>query len=182
MREMSEAIPLCPRLGVHCVQIIVRIPLCESLDLMLEGFATKRRLVWHVQWQTGKTSAPFPITAIRHNVLYWHNLPSPDLFSCSGHTCRREKIQTADLGEWLECGFSIRSTYVVIVPPNPSGLCRCSRNLRQLFPCGEYCAIRIPGNGCCGLVHCQEIFDLRQALTRGILRLRHDVSGFTRCN
>jgi hypothetical protein len=105
MGEMSESVPLCPRLGVHCVQIIICIALCESLDLMLEGFATKRRLVWHVQWQTDKTSAPFPITLFQCNVLYWHDLPGSDFFSGSSHTCGREKIQTANLDESLEHSF-----------------------------------------------------------------------------
>jgi hypothetical protein len=49
--KVPEAVPLRARLGIHCVQVVICISFGKSLDLMFEDFATKRRLVWHIEWK-----------------------------------------------------------------------------------------------------------------------------------
>jgi hypothetical protein len=63
--------------------------------------------------------------------------------------------------------------YVVVIPPDPSSFFGSPRNFWELFSRGKFCAIWVPWNGCCSLVHGQEILDLCQALTRSVLGVGH---------
>jgi len=57
MSEVSEAIPLRARLGVHMVHIVVSNAFSQSLNLMLKNLATKRGNIRHVERQTTSRSA-----------------------------------------------------------------------------------------------------------------------------
>ena len=55
--EMSEAVPLRARLGVHMIHIIIGNTLSQRLDLMLKNLTTKRGNIRHVERQATSQSA-----------------------------------------------------------------------------------------------------------------------------
>jgi hypothetical protein len=69
-----------------------------------------------------------------------------------------------------------KSSYIIILTPNPSSLGRRTRYLRQLLPRRELRTIRIPRNCRRRFVHGQKILDLRQTLVCGVLWLCHCIS------
>ena len=55
--EVSEAIPLRARLGVHMIHIVVSNAFSKRLNLMLKNLTTKRGNIRHVKRQATSRSA-----------------------------------------------------------------------------------------------------------------------------
>ncbi len=51
MCEMAEAVPLCTRLRVKVVDIVVSYILGEYLYFLMERLATERRLFGNIEWE-----------------------------------------------------------------------------------------------------------------------------------
>jgi hypothetical protein len=106
---------------------------------------------------------------------YWTGTISPDLISLAAAAKRvgvrrlRRPICIDEYDVQINDYASIRSR----CRPKPTQLRRSSGNLRQLFPGGKLCAVRVPGDCCCRIVHREEVSDLRQALVRSTRRLCH---------
>lgn len=49
MCDMAEAVPLCPRLGVQSVDVVVGQRGDERLDVVLEGLALESWDLWFIQ-------------------------------------------------------------------------------------------------------------------------------------
>ena len=70
--------------------------------------------------------------------------------------------------------YQVASTsYIVIISPNPSCLFRSSGYLRKFLSCGELGTVRIPWDSGGGLVHCQEVLNLGQALVGSAFLIGH---------
>lgn len=50
--KMSEPIPLSPTLRVQLVRIVVGNVLCQSLDVVFEGFSGESGRLRMIQWET----------------------------------------------------------------------------------------------------------------------------------
>lgn len=77
---MSEAVPLSSALCVHSVKVVISHILSKNLDLMLEDFPAKGWLRRAIERQ-----------------VHRNDFAGFYFLGRSGHACRSEKIQTANL-------------------------------------------------------------------------------------